>query len=256
VSDLDHIQRWLRDVAAARAEVTRAVPGGMAVLHSEFPLAHDHNRLLVWSPVDAAALADAAEAVLADAGCEHRQVQVQVHALADVLDAGLTGGGYRRTDEVVMARQPDADDTLAQQPPAPAIVELALAERAAVATDDWHEEQPEGSAELTRQLGQRITTVLDAVDATFLAIRDDTGSVAARTDLYVRDGVAQIEEVMTTPAARNRGFASALVREATRRARLRGVDIVFLTADADDWPAQLYGRLGFTELGRSASFAR
>ena len=79
--------------------------------------------------------------------------------------------------------------------------------------------------------------------------------MVARTDLYLRDGVAQIEEVFTEPAARGQGFASGLVLEGVRRARQAGAAVIFLIVDIDG-PTDLYRRLGFTELFRMASFSR
>ncbi|MDP9393173.1 MAG: GNAT family N-acetyltransferase, partial [Actinomycetota bacterium] len=106
------------------------------------------------------------------------------------------------------------------------------------------------------QLGERTRTLLAAVDATFLAVRGTDGHVVSRADLYLRDGVAQVEEVATEPAARGRGLASALVVEAVRRARSAGAELVFLVAEADDWPEKLYRRLGFSDVGRITSYTR
>jgi len=39
-------------------------------------------------------------------------------------------------------------------------------------------------------------------------------------------------------------------------ARRHGAEVVFLLADADDWPQQLYRRLSFTDNARTSQFAR
>jgi ribosomal protein S18 acetylase RimI-like enzyme len=131
-----------------------------------------------------------------------------------------------------------------------------VGERAAAAAATWQAEQPTWSAGVVAQLGARIRTIESAAEATFLACKDDEGAVIARSDLYVRGGVAQVEEVVTAPSARRHGYASALVLEGVRRARAAGCDLVFLIADADDRPAELYRRLGFADLGRTGSFTR
>jgi hypothetical protein len=41
-----------------------------------------------------------------------------------------------------------------------------------------------------------------------------------------------------------------------RAARASGADLVFIGADAEDWPKQLYGKLGFEEVTRSVDFVR
>jgi hypothetical protein len=41
-----------------------------------------------------------------------------------------------------------------------------------------------------------------------------------------------------------------VVLAASKAARDRGPDLVFLDADDEDWPKLLYGKLGFDELRR------
>jgi ribosomal protein S18 acetylase RimI-like enzyme len=251
MTDADRVTEWLREVALARAGRTVGVPGGAGLLHDDFPAAHDHNRLLLWSAVDAPDAAAAADAVLGGAGLTHRLIDVQSTALADHLADGLQALGYQRSDELVMtyAGGDAPADTTAD------VVELDLPQRAIVAAAGWRDEQPDWPADVSRQLGERICTVGRAVDATFLAVGGDAG-VVARTDLYVRDAVAQIEEVVTDPAARRQGFASALIDEAVGRAQRGGADLIFLITDADDGAAPLYRRLGFIDLHTMASFTR
>lgn len=252
VDDLSIALSWLRHVAAARAGQQVSVPGGVGLLHRDFPAAHDHNRLLLWSPVDAGAAAASAESVLGGAGLSHRLIDVHGEGLADSLDNGLRGRGYERSNELIMAYRGAGPPAV----PRASVAELDLTERTAAASADWRTEHPEWGERVTTQLGERIRTVLAAAEATFLAVRDDRGNVVSRADLYLRAGVAQIEDVNTLPAARGRGYAFALVEAARTRARNAGADPIFLVADADDWPADWYRRLGFTEIGRSASYAR
>ena len=222
------------------------VPGGLALRHSRFPDAHDHNQLVLWSAVSAPEVAAAADAVRD--GPALRGVHVQDAALADGLAAGLAERGWCRSDELLMAYRGD--------PPLPQpVVALGLDERVGAATRSWAAEQPGWPAETVAQLGGRIATAVGVAEPVFLAVRDG-GEVVARADLLVRGGVAQVEEVVTEPAARGRGHASALVREAVRRALEAGAGLVVLVADADDWPAGLYRRLGFADLGRTTTFSR
>jgi ribosomal protein S18 acetylase RimI-like enzyme len=75
------------------------------------------------------------------------------------------------------------------------------------------------------------------------------GEVVSSTDLYLRGVDAQIEDVGTLPEHRGRGYASAVVLAAVEEARHAGSELIFLFADAEDWPKELYRRLGFDELG-------
>jgi ribosomal protein S18 acetylase RimI-like enzyme len=74
------------------------------------------------------------------------------------------------------------------------------------------------------------------------------------TDLYLRGGDAQVEDVGTLPEHRGRGYASAVVLAAVEEARRAGAELIFLFADAEDWPKELYRRLGFDELGYYVRF--
>lgn len=251
MDDLARVLAWLRAVARDRAVSAIPVPGGEAFLHPDFPLAHDHNRLLISGPCGAPALHEAADAVLGGAGLAHRLIDVQSLEVADAVTAGLLGYGYERSEDLIMRH---AGGPRQPRPLPGPVVELALPERAAVAEAEWRRDKPDGAPDLARQLGWRILTMPTAAHTTFLAVRDeDTGAVLAHADLYVRDGIAQIEEVMTDPAHQNRGLASAVVNAAVQRAA--AADLLFLIADGEDWPQQWYRTLGFADLGRTASFA-
>jgi ribosomal protein S18 acetylase RimI-like enzyme len=82
----------------------------------------------------------------------------------------------------------------------------------------------------------------------FFAVEVD-GVVASYTDLYQDGADAQVEDVGTLPEHRGRGYATAVVLAAIAAARADGAEFVFLVADLDDWPKELYRKLGFDELG-------
>jgi predicted GNAT family acetyltransferase len=82
------------------------------------------------------------------------------------------------------------------------------------------------------------------------------GEIVAIAELYVLGGVGQVEAVYTLEAYRGRGFGRAVVLAASKAARDRGADLVFLDADDEDWPKVLYGKLGFDDLGRFWSFVK
>ena len=88
----------------------------------------------------------------------------------------------------------------------------------------------------------------------FAAVVD--GQVASYAGVYLEDGVAQIEDVATLPAYRNRGLARSVVLHAAAEARRAGAELVFLVADDADWPKDLYVRLGFDAVGVEHVFGR
>jgi GNAT superfamily N-acetyltransferase len=62
-------------------------------------------------------------------------------------------------------------------------------------------------------------------------------------------GIAQVEDVGTRAAARERGYAKAIVLAAVAAAQAAGDARIFLTADAADWPQAIYAGLGFEPVG-------
>jgi GNAT superfamily N-acetyltransferase len=63
------------------------------------------------------------------------------------------------------------------------------------------------------------------------------------------NGIGQVEEVVTLAAARERGYAKAIVLAAVATAQQEGDTTIFLTAEAADWPQLFYARLGFETVG-------
>ena len=74
-------------------------------------------------------------------------------------------------------------------------------------------------------------------------------------ELRLRDGVAQIEDVEVLERFRGRGLGRAIVQHALDEGRA-SADVVFLEALADDWPRELYARLGFVAVDRSDLYTR
>lgn len=222
------------------------------MVNTRFPEAHDHNRVVVTAPCSAAALAEACDDIYGSRGMRHRLIEVHDETLGDQLADQLRASGYSCGREVLMGFY----GKVALRTPMPEIVALDADERAEAASADWRRDHPEWPETIVEQLGRRITTITDVARTAFLAVRDTDGVVAAHADLYLRDGVAQVEEVITRPDQRGRGLASALVLDAVERARDWRADLVFLVADAEDWPQNLYRRLGFVDLGRTVSLRR
>ena len=62
--------------------------------------------------------------------------------------------------------------------------------------------------------------------------------------------------MVTSEQFRNRGLARATVSCALAASRAAGNDLTFLMALRDDWPKELYRKLGFDEIGRIYEFVR
>jgi ribosomal protein S18 acetylase RimI-like enzyme len=109
------------------------------------------------------------------------------------------------------------------------------------------------STEVVRQLTDYHGKILDVLDGRVYVMRHG-GRIAAYCELYLLDGVAQVEDVNTLEEYRGRGYAKAVVSAAIRDARAADAELIFLYADADDWPQHLYRTLGFRDLGTSYEY--
>jgi GNAT superfamily N-acetyltransferase len=83
-----------------------------------------------------------------------------------------------------------------------------------------------------------------------------TGDRLAMCKLWSDGTTAQVEDVFTAPEARGHGHARTLVTHAIGEARDGGHDLVFILADDDDTPKELYARLGFDPLARLTRVVR
>lgn len=249
---LGDVVDWLHDVERRRSQHVVTVAGGYGLLHDDFPAAHDHNKLSVHRSCDPDALARSADLVLGGAQRDHRLIDVLNASLADQLTAGLSKHGYSRHDGLLMLWNGRGT----RERPTGHVETLDLPARAKVAEQSWRQHLPDADPGVWHQLGYRVTTLQQAVDPTFLAVRAPDGGVAARVDLYLRDRIAQVEEVFTEERYRGQGHASLLILDAVEQARDTGARVVFLLAEATDWPQHLYRRLGFTDLGLTSSFTR
>ncbi len=84
-------------------------------------------------------------------------------------------------------------------------------------------------------------------DRWFVAPADE--EPASACCLLSLGGIAQVEEVATLLAARERGHAKEIVLAAIATAQAEGAEAIFLTAEAADWPQLFYARLGFETIG-------
>ena len=249
----DRLLQWLHDFDLRRAQTVTPFPGGAAVLSDDFPGAYDHNKLSVIGGTTAAEIEAAADEILGGAGRSHRLVEVRMQHPPDALAGELQALGYARVNNLLMTLRGDARAGPRREVH---VERLSLADRIRAAQESWRGELPDAGPGVWRQLGERITTAARGADVTFLGVRDGEGHVVARADLFLHAGVGQVEDVLTLPAARGEGCASALVLAAVRDARRAAADVIFLVADADDWPRELYARLGFSALCEFASFER
>jgi GNAT superfamily N-acetyltransferase len=227
------------------------IDGGWVSRASSLPLVWVANQVRVSRPIEyAEALALAEEH---QRGLPYRQLTVDHEASGRRLERAFRADGWEVGREVIMAltRTPDREVDPGAVIDAPEEDALALVRR-------WLAEDPdldetEDGLDQVREFN-RLTW--RARDARRLGMLDRDGSLAAVTMLYSDGDVAQVEDVYTVPEARGRGFARALVTHAVSLALAAGHELVFIVADDEDWPKQLYGKIGFDAVGFAWGFHR
>ena len=249
--DLERIEtfrHWIEDATSSRIEPWRF---GTALYHDGFPDRWDSNFVRVERPVGAATASElAAEADRALEGLRHREFVFDDDAEGARVAAGLVELGYDADRLVYLAlrREPDREPP----PLEVAEVDFGTARPFIVQTNlVAHGGTPRESAEMLADFRE---VLIERVGARFFATTVD-GRVVGCCELYVRDGVAQIESVDTLVAFRNRGVARGFLAAAITAAR-DAADLVFLIADAADWPQQLYAKLGFDRVGTFRQFTK
>jgi ribosomal protein S18 acetylase RimI-like enzyme len=227
------------DMAGEREEPSSV---GTAVFEDAIPRRLDSNFLRVERGADPETVQAEAERL------DRRMIFAPDSEIGEGLVPHFEQQGWLVRRHVLMAQLRDPERTadlgLVTEVEEP---ELRTARHQVVTGEPWA--KPEIMAELfagKALIGRRVR-------ARYFAIVVD-GKVASYTDLYQDGADAQIEDVGTVHEYRERGYASAVVLAAIAAARDDGAEFVFLVADLEDWPKELYRRLGFDEIGYLVKF--
>lgn len=254
MADLARALAFTRAFARRRAPREIPVPGGAAVLDDRYPGSYDDNQLIVWDRAALGEIRQAAGRVLRAAdevleGHAHRMVSVHDDRLGAAFAEAFAAAGYAHETNVVMVFR-------GRIPPDPPAAErLSLEELVPVLRREWRRALPDASGQVIDELARRVEARLGGADVVgFRGVRGPDGRLAARADLYVHGGVAQIEDVFTGEEHRGKGHGRALMTALL--AESAGAELTFLVADAAGWPKDFYARLGFEEAGRTHSFLR
>lgn len=245
--------------AAAAARVVDAA-WGSAYLSPAIERTYDRNLLWVAGDGDglsATALDAHAERLLGGAGMTHRRLMVEPAADARLRD-GLTRLGYDAGSHVF---QRYAADHAPDPVEGVAVVE-ASAEDVLTATEAYLTTDPDtpyGRDPRTREHlleHYRSYGPAGARERVF-AVWDDR-RIVAWARLWTRAGgdEAQVEDVVVLAPWRGRGYGRAVVAAATRAALEASPSLLFIVADADDWPKRLYERLGYATAGGLGVYLR
>jgi GNAT superfamily N-acetyltransferase len=246
---LERARVLLRHVEQAAATHTEPWSGGTAFFNSDYPKKYAQNFLRLDEDADLSIDEIVAEAdrVQGGAGLTHRRVNGYGANLRG-LATGFKKLGWEVVELVVMAH----DGTV--RTPAKAVpveqVDLATIRPVMIA---WDLEISKLTLDMAELLADSRTPLEEAGLVTFFQMELE-GTTAGWCELWRFEEVAQVENVMTFPAFRGRGVASAGVTRALEVAYEDSAAVAFIVADENDWPKELYARLGFEPIGHMWEF--
>jgi GNAT superfamily N-acetyltransferase len=251
LADALAFERWVVERTSTRIEPWAF---GTAFFNDAFPKRYDANFVSVERPIDdVPADTVAMEADRTLGGLTHRKIEIDDDARGSGAVSGLAKLGYVPDRTVVMAlrREPDRPGDVDR------VEELSFEELRGHLVE-LNRREPWGSDPAVAEMLADFRKVLaDGIGARFFAARASDGStIASSCELYVHEGVAQVESVDTLEEHRGRGLARACVLRAANEGRVAGARDVFIWADANDWPQHLYERLGFDAIGHVWSFLK
>jgi GNAT superfamily N-acetyltransferase len=242
VDSIDRVLAFLRANIEKVADEVRPIEAGLVVRSPSLPAVWAINHMRLAVPLAFAPLVDLADQQLAE--CRYVQIVVENQDAGPGLERAFREAGWKTDREVLMvltaAPDRDADTGVVTDVGEDEVLELmkrwyAEDELARLALD----ELTEYSRREARACGDRM-----------LGVRSSDGQLVATTKLRSDGSTAQVEDVYTVPEARGRGYARALVSRAVELARADGHDLIFITADDNDWPKELYARIGFRRLAQ------
>jgi GNAT superfamily N-acetyltransferase len=248
--ELERARAFVRALPLALAEEVVPCRFGKAAFVHSLPRVYWINLISVepGTRATAAELAAEAERFQEPAGLGHRKVGVY-DDLGYEVEVDFRALGWNVERHLVMTHERPA--------------ELAPGRLDEVTFDDlesvWAEgirESPHGrDEEVVRQLVEAQHRRRLGIGVRYFAARVE-GDIASYCELFSDGETAQVESVMTLERFRGRGLAKAVVSHAVREARGAGHSLVFLLADDEDWPKDLYRRLGFEACGHTWELIR
>jgi GNAT superfamily N-acetyltransferase len=248
---LAHALEFQRATLELVVERFEPIEPGWVVREPSVPLVWSANHVRIAHPVGFAEALALADAHLGD--LPYRQLMVEHEGAGRALEGQFAGAGWEVDRDLLMelAAEPDrpADTGLvieADEDPVMALMRRWIGE------DETIELTPSGLDQVVEFT--RLTA--RARGARLLGVPGEHGTLAGITMLFSDGVVAQVEDVYVVPEERGRGYARAMVMRATELAREAGHEFVFIVADADGWPRQLYRQVGFRPIGYGWSFHR
>ncbi len=241
----DRARQWRHAAQAAVCDVTTPWAHGTVLRATAYPSYYDYNVVRVeqdpgMTVEELVAVADEALAEL-----KHRKLDFDLIEVAERLRPGFEAEGWRVTSLLWMRHQ-------GALPPGPrSEVEEVDYEAVSNLRHAWHHEDfPD--TELGDHEREAREVALARGAQVFAVI--EGGVPIAFAQLERNDGASEVTQVYVHPDRRGNGRGTALTRAAVEAAG--DVRDLWITADADDRPKDLYARLGFRTAWASMEFLK
>ena len=228
-------------------------PYGTGLFNDEIPFKYDINFLHVeGSPkVTAEQLASEADRLMDDAIYEHRRVVVDDEDLGSDLQPGFDELGWKHSRYLWMehVRPPSRE--------ARAGIAFEMDNADHILTKKIFNRREPFSArdDVVVQMARSDEMIAAATLRRSFAARAG-GVIASICETYSDGTIGQIEDVATLEEHRGKGLGTEVVLEALASLQRAGHELIFLVADDDDWPKQMYENLGFEGVGVTYQFIR
>ena len=248
VDTLARVLAFLHANLAKTADELRPIEAGCVVSSPSLPAVWSVNQVRVALPLGFESLVELADQQLE--GLRYLQIVLENQDAGAALEDAFRAASWKTERELLMilSAAPDREvDTT--------IVTDAGEDEVAEVMERWYAEDELDPGAL-RQLVEFSRRETRACGDRLLGVRSSDGQLVAMSKLRSDGRTAQVEDVYTAPQARGRGFGRAMVTRAVELAREAGHDLIFINADDNDWPKELYARIGFRPLGRLWQFHR
>ena len=238
----------MRATVSGLADELSPIDGGWVARSRSLELVWALNHVRLERPITYERAVALARVHLGELPFEHVVIEDETD---EALEAQFLGDGWKVQRDVVMALGPKPDRVTDTS----AVVELTT-DAALALMADWLLEEMTLSGEALQQLLRATSLEGELWGERRLGALGQDGEAVAMTKLRSDGPTAWVEDVYVSPRARGRGIGRMLVTRAIELAREADPEVVFIVADDDGWPKQLYAKLGFEPVGRLHSFHR
>ena len=247
-ADTDVLARvlgFLRANLARTADELRPIDAGCVVSSPSLPAVWSINQVRVALPLGFESVVDLADRQMES--CRYVQIVSENQETGPALEDAFRAAGWKTERELLMILSATPD----REVDTSIVIDAGEAEVTEVMRR-WYGEDERDPAALD-QLVEFSRRESRAGGDRLLGVRSSDGQLVAIAKLRSDGLTAQVEDVYTAPEARGRGFGRAVVTHAVELAR-DSHEVTFITADDNDWPKELYARIGFRPLGRLWQF--